>query len=525
MRGGALVGVLTLAAGLLPAAEPGPKTDPVAELVKQLKSDGVLVRLKAARELGNLGTAGKAAVPALAEALHDVDKDVREQAGKALAQIGEAAVPALVKSLKDKTATTRFRAADGLATIGPEAKRAVPELTEALKDKDGYVRRAAARALGEIGPDAADAVTELIACLDDQAPPVRAQAADSLAAIGPAAVEKLGKALRNEKTEVCIGSAVALAKMGPAAGEAVEALGQALNDKEKAVRAASALALGELGPKAAPAVPGLLGLLEDESTRSHAVQALVNIGTSAVPELCKALNGGKAERRAAALATLAHFKPEEGREAVNDLIAVLKDKDAGFRGLAAFTLGQVGPKAKAAVPALTNAMDDADVQVQLAAIVALAKIQPDDAVAQKRVRDLMAPKVTSPPPAPAGKGVDARTLALQKYALELRRRALFNHKLDPREERIAAAQMQEYQERQAAFNKKMDQSFDPAREARYDKIIDLYVLANGEDMLNPNAVALLQAMDNLPPDSIFAVIRGLARYQGLLNQGVFATPS
>ena len=60
-----------------------------------------------------------------------------------------------------------------LAEIGPDAKGAVPALADALRDIDPDVREAAATALGEIGPDAAGAVRALTVAVRDPKVEVR----------------------------------------------------------------------------------------------------------------------------------------------------------------------------------------------------------------------------------------------------------------------------------------------------------------------------------------------------------------
>jgi HEAT repeat protein len=93
---------------------------PVAYWVRALQDPDRRTRLKAARALGNVGTADPAAVPALAGAVKDADPEVRA-----------AAVLALLR-------------------IGPDARDAVPALSTALADEDPAVRSYAAKALEKV---------------------------------------------------------------------------------------------------------------------------------------------------------------------------------------------------------------------------------------------------------------------------------------------------------------------------------------------------------------------------------------
>jgi len=64
-----------------------------------------------------------------------------------------------------------------------------------------------------------------------------------------------------------------------------------------------------------------------------------------------------------------------GPAAVPALVQALKDANAEVRGLSAFMLGEIGPAAKDAVPALTEALEDADWAVRFNAQEALRKIE------------------------------------------------------------------------------------------------------------------------------------------------------
>ena len=61
---------------------------------------------------------------------------------------------------------------------------------------------------------------------------------------------------------------------------------------------------------------------------------------------------------------------------VSQWIEVLKDKDVRVRNAAAFVLGQIGPAAKDAVPALSEALKDKEGYVRRAAVSALGRIGP-----------------------------------------------------------------------------------------------------------------------------------------------------
>jgi HEAT repeat protein len=124
MRRVLLVVAVGLIACLSGCGEAQPLTaggKPVSHWVQALQGPDAKARKKAATELGNVGSADPAAVPALAGALKDRDAGVRAEAALALLR------------------------------IGPAAREAVPALEEAAqKDREAKVRDYAARALEKV---------------------------------------------------------------------------------------------------------------------------------------------------------------------------------------------------------------------------------------------------------------------------------------------------------------------------------------------------------------------------------------
>lgn len=222
-------------------------------------------------------------------------------------------VKGLIAQLQDVDAAKREQAADELGRLGPQAKAAVPTVARQLEDRNQRVRISAATALSRFGAEAKSVVPQLIEALKD---------CDAF--VAPAAASALGH-------------------IGPEAKAAVPALVLALKSEEPATRSCSAFALGRIGPDAKAAVPALEEALKDTDT---------SVGYSA----------------AEALANLS---------AVSPLIEALKNGTSRERHFAAFGLGCIGPGAKAAVPALTDALNDKDESVRYAAVVALKKIRAD----------------------------------------------------------------------------------------------------------------------------------------------------
>lgn len=270
--------------------EPSYDGKPLGEWLKLLRSPKVEERKKAVAVLVlNIGPEGKAAVPALIEALKDGDKDVRSFAAEALGGIGKEAgpaAPALVEALKDKEPGVRGSAAGALFALGPEAKGAVPALIVAFKDKDPGLRASAAWVLGGIGKQARPAIPVLIEALKDKEASVRARAAEALYEMGPeakAAVPALTEALKDKDPATRAGSAGSLGSIGPEAKGAVPALIEALKDEEVDVRRIAARALGKIGPGAQAALPALKEALKEKTrdVRQAAAWALFAIDPEA----------------------------------------------------------------------------------------------------------------------------------------------------------------------------------------------------------------------------------------------------
>lgn len=119
----------------------------------------------------------------------------------ALAEDRSADVRGLQITLKSGTAAERAASARILGEIGPAAKDAAPALAEALKDSERDVRQNAAQSLGYIGPGAKTAAPALVAALQDKEWQVRRSAAFALGKVGSWDAEQPLKAARKDQVE------------------------------------------------------------------------------------------------------------------------------------------------------------------------------------------------------------------------------------------------------------------------------------------------------------------------------------
>jgi HEAT repeat protein len=137
-------------------------------------------------------------------ALHDPDKGVREQAGRALASLGRPAIGRCFDLLTDPDWKVRYRAAEALGLSGvPEARRG---LLVTITDEEDHVRYMGAKGLGLLG-SGADA-GPLAGLLTDKNPYVRTMAARSLGKIGGETACRVLKYALNTESDPGVAAAI-----------------------------------------------------------------------------------------------------------------------------------------------------------------------------------------------------------------------------------------------------------------------------------------------------------------------------
>jgi HEAT repeat protein len=176
----------------------------------------------------------------------------------------------------------------------------------------------------------------------------------------------------------------ALMLFGPAVRGAVPALIDALDDPRQQVQIKAAEALRYIGPDAATAAPALvrkLGIRGSEIAIAIAARdALVAIGTAALPSLIQCLESDHKDAREWAMVILAGIGPA-AKDAVPALAKLVNLPDHDQTRIAIAALGRIGPGASAAIPTLSAAYES---------------LKPDDEDRKYDVLDAL-PKIGAPP--------------------------------------------------------------------------------------------------------------------------------
>jgi HEAT repeat protein len=289
--------------------------DPVPDLIRSLRSRATTDRIRAAKDLGRLGTLAREAIPTLVGLLRDDDAKMREAAAHAIGQMGPGALAALSGMLAHADKYVRRNAVWAMGKLGSHAKPALGSLCRALKDADPRTASGAAQALGNMGPSAAEAIPALTEAMRGTNIVLCRLAAKALSQIGEAALDPLIAHLQHADPFVRGEAALAIGWMGPAAQAAIPYLAQLVRGRESRSLRDTPAPFGSLSrssvksaedssanitpvstPLADPASP-------EEACRVYSAQALGRMGPAAVavvPELKIAARTGSESLRAAA---------------------------------------------------------------------------------------------------------------------------------------------------------------------------------------------------------------------------------
>jgi HEAT repeat protein len=352
--------------------------------------------------LGQIGPGAHLAIPELIKRVH-----YPNEASQALARIGRSSRPALMKLLNDKNLRVRHAAARTLTMLEPDSRAAVRAQVHVLKNSKGWLQRSAACALGQAGPHARNATPLLAQLLDDPDQELVRCAAEAIGKIGHADKKTLTKlsSLAQGRDRLATIAGTALRKLSPRNIDSRIADLQACRTEDRVDAARMLVNLGLENPRVAAKLEKFLA---EEKSRGRLLAAWAHWKISGRDaELRKALHSscdwsGFSKEMLAEVAALAvpmlHDSLRKSRKwdiirdanaletfgpaaapAVRTLISLLEKEDRTHphSEAVAKALGAIGPKAKAAAPALTGLLAHYDLKVRVTAATAVWRITGD----------------------------------------------------------------------------------------------------------------------------------------------------
>jgi len=380
--------------------------------------------------LTEIGPAAAAATPALVEALAESPPEEQLQEILALAAIGEPALAAgddlislyaegepslrgvLLYTLgKLKVAKAEPLLAEVVATgaprlaataawarvkLDPENAELVDDAVERLltqcESEEEFARVAAVSALSDLAADLDQETRQALAArfasmLEDFSDRVHNNAAAGLIRLGGDAVATVTQLLADPVTEMP--ALRILAAIGGPAAAAVEPLTERIDAEDSAVVSEAILALAAIGQPAAAAVDRLLPLLDESAdgqasaVRYATAYCLGRIGapaaTPAVEYLAKLAESDDQMLATVAVWAALQIEPDNQsrfEQAVPMLTAALEADTQTVRLEAAIALGDLGSRAKEAIPALELLAEDDPIRsIRDAARQSLRKIR------------------------------------------------------------------------------------------------------------------------------------------------------
>jgi len=319
----------------------------VPGILKEIGNKDSDVRETIAIALGRIGD--ERAIPGLIALFRDKSDKVRHEATLSLAKIGKPAFIELTRAMKDSDWNVRYHASVALSTMASDNKIdkiALQVLIELLENRDPKVRHCAVLALEHIEDPIVKGA--MIKASKDPYPKVRMAAISALKTLieeprdeDPAVVTALAEALRDNHKGVRIKAAIALGYTGDP--RAIPILNEASRNNGMYVRLYTARALGMT--KDVRAIPSLEVLLKDrnEMVRSDAASSLSFIKSKmSVRVLISAL----ADRSDMVKFCAVNALVEIGEYAIPDLTAAQKSGNRSIREQATQALKEIKSKKK-----------------------------------------------------------------------------------------------------------------------------------------------------------------------------------
>jgi HEAT repeat protein len=249
-------------------------------------------------------------------------------------------------------AVARVRGLYALDALGALAFPATNQLSEMLRSSDSETRKMGILGLSSTGPVSTPYIIQAITHEDREVRSIAIHALRAIGASATSAVPALKLALRDSDPEIRCEVVITLGYLRDDPQAVVPLLTKSLQDVDYRCRMDAAVSLAEFPAQAKTAAPALRGALEDPH---HWVRHQVAIS------LCR-------------------IAPESAPDALACLIRDLENEDPSVRKDAIETLATLETLAKPAVPYLINILRNSNLEFQESALLALAKIDPEQAL-------------------------------------------------------------------------------------------------------------------------------------------------
>jgi HEAT repeat protein len=322
----------------------------------------------------------------------------------------------LVALLSDRDPGVRAAAATGLERMArrpPSPGPPTPEQLAALKDKSNAVRRRTAKLI--YGSPDVTLPPELVAALEDESAEVRAAAARALVRFGPdldPELPALFAMMERDETDVRRACSQAIQEGWPTPA-LVPTLVELLKSRDDMVRANAVLLLGRIGPEASRTIPALIAILNERFDleqrdgsgaetspgfpAGRAARALGQIGPSreGIAALVDVISPESLERvrayerRRAEQDKQAQAVPAQGKIAPGIGPDPVLSGEFFRIAVAVQALGEIGPPAVAAIPALISAFNNGWWLAPKGIPAALGQIAPNSPAAPDAVAVLI----------------------------------------------------------------------------------------------------------------------------------------
>ena len=282
-----------------------------------------------------------------------------------------------------------------------ERDKAIPALTQALlNDEDRWVRVTAAHVLRDMKPPAISAIPAMMEALQredtgrldqlaSEEPDLHEEVVEALGDMGTEAIPALIQVLHSD-LKIGSNAGVEICQIDPSMQDTViEAIVGKLSHEDEYIRWRAIYALQEIDELALQEIDDsfLISIFTKASNdpqamvRLQAINALQKFNdVSLIPIYIKALSDPDRVVRKRAIDALEEIEPAAAKAAVPALTNTLEDTDSYVRKRAAIVLGQMGREAESAVPALVNLLADSELAVAKSAADALRKIGTPEAL-------------------------------------------------------------------------------------------------------------------------------------------------